>query len=239
MRQTKDFEFIDKAVYFPNEKIAAIADLHLGFEQALNALGFMLPREQYKKIIADCERIFNETGKLKEIIILGDLKHEFGTITGQEWKEVTDFLEFLAKYCDKIVLVKGNHDTILEPIARKKNLELVDFYVKGENCFIHGHKTFPEVFDKKIKRIFIGHKHPAITISRSAKRETFKCFLKGKWKDKEIVILPSFFPLTEGSDIYVEDTNLALKLDLKDFEVYAVGDKVYGLGKVKDVGRVS
>lgn len=235
----RDFEFISKSVYFPKEKILAIADLHLGFEQALAESGVFVPRGEYKEIVSELKIILEQTGKLKEIIILGDLKHEFGTISGQEWAEVTRMLDFLAENCEKIVLVKGNHDTILEPIARKKNLEVADWHVSGENYFMHGHKLFPECLDKKIKSIFVGHKHPAITITKGAKRETFKCFLKGKWKDKEIIILPSFFPLTEGSDVYVEDTGLALPLNLKNFDVYAVGDKVYGLGKVRDAGRVN
>jgi len=235
----REFEFIGKSVFLRKEKILAIADLHLGFEQALAESGMFVPRGEYKEIINELKIILEQTGKLKEIIILGDLKHEFGTISGQEWAEVTGLLDFLAENCEKIVLVKGNHDTILEPIARKKNLQVVDWYVSGENFFMHGHKLFDECLDKKIKRIFIGHKHPAIIIRKGAKQETYKCFLVGKWQEKEVIILPSFFPLTEGSDVFIEETGLALNLNLKEFRVYAVGDKVYDLGKARDVGRIA
>lgn len=234
-----DLEFVGKSALFEKERVLAIADLHLGFEQALNEKGIFLPRQMYKEILRDLKEIFDRTGKLKEIVILGDLKHEFSSISPQEWKDILDLLDYLAKNCGKLVLVKGNHDTILEPIARKKNIEVIDFYIKGRNCFMHGHKIFKRCLKKGIKRIILGHKHPAITLRRAAKQETYKCFLVGKWENKEIVILPSFFPLVDGSDIYVEDTNLSIPLKINSFDVYAVGDKIYDLGKARTVGKIN
>ncbi|MEK6820183.1 MAG: metallophosphoesterase [Nanoarchaeota archaeon] len=232
------YKFIDKSVFFPQEKILVVADLHLGYEQALNEAGVFLPKHQFKEIMENMKKIIEKTGKLKEIIILGDLKHEFGTISSQEWREVLEFLDFLQEKTEKIVLIKGNHDTILEPIAKRKNLEVKDFYIKKDVAFLHGHKSFLEVLDKKVKLLVMGHKHPAITIRENVKAETYKCFLVGKFKDKEIIILPSFFPLVEGSDVFIEDTNLAFKFKFSGFKVYVVGDKVYGFGKLKKVGKL-
>jgi len=237
----KKYEFIDKAIFLPEQEILAISDLHIGFEESLAARGVLLPRSQYKQTKENMQKIIGKVGKLKEIVIVGDLKHEFGEISGQEWHDVVDFLEFLSKSCEKIVLVKGNHDTILGPIAEKKGLEIKDFYISGENCFTHGDKIHEGCLDKKIKRIFLGHKHPAITIREGPKAETYKCFLAGKWKGKEVIVLPSFFPLTEGTDVEIKDTNLAFPLKLLGFEVYVPlpgEDKVLGLGKVKDAGRL-
>ncbi len=234
--------FIDKAVWLEKEKILVLADLHLGFEESLIEQGILLPRTQYKKIVRDLKNIFKEVKKsnieVKEVVILGDLKHEFGSVSKQEWKETLNLLNFLSKKIEKgkIVLVKGNHDTILEPIAKKKGLEVKDFYIKDNLAFLHGHKFFPEILDKKIKKIFLGHIHPAISIRECVKSEIYKCFLVGKWKGKEVVILPSFFPLIEGVDVLIEGTNLAseLKLKLKNFEVYVPVsvDEVLDFGKV-------
>lgn len=235
----KDYDFINKALWFKTSKILVITDIHIGFEQDLSDSGFFLPRRQYKIIKNDLKRIFETTGKLKEIIILGDLKHQFGGISGQEWSETLDFLDFLSENSKRIVLVKGNHDTILEPISNKKGLEVVDFYVSGENIFIHGHQLHQECLDKKIKRIIVGHNHPAIVIKDKYKKENYKCFLVGKWKRKEFIVLPSFFPLTEGSDIFVENTNLGIPIKLSSFKVYVPileENKILGIGKVKDVG---
>jgi len=231
-------EFVDKALWLPEKKILVLSDLHIGYEEALSEAGVFLPKTQFKKMLEDLERVFKKIGKVKEIVILGDLKHEFGQISKQEWRETLRFLDFLEKSCKKIVLIKGNHDTILEPLAERKNLKIVNFYVKDELAFLHGHKLFPRCLDKKIKTLVMGHKHPAITIREGVKAETYKCFLVGRWKNKKIVILPSFFPLVEGSDVFIEDTNLAFNFRFGNFKVYAVGDKIYEFGKVKDVGRL-
>ena len=271
----RDYKFIDKSVYLEKEKILVISDLHLGYEQGLQEQGVFIPKTQYKKIIEDLEKIFEEIGvdkkktrdikegvisrgnitnkkthnksvksfsfnnKLKKIIILGDLKHEFYGNLQQEWKEVLDLLDYLKEKCEKIIIIKGNHDNYLANVIKnKENVKLVDCYIIDDRAFIHGNKIFPEILDKKIKQIFLGHMHPAISIAKNVKKEIYKCFLTGRWKDKEIIILPSFFPLVEGADVNIEDTNLAFKLDLSGFEVFVVGDKVYDFGKVKDVGKL-
>ena len=238
-------KFIDKSLLLEKEasgrkeKILVIADLHIGYEEALNEQGIFLPRIQMKQIFSDLEKIFKQIGKIEEIVILGDLKHEFGSISGQEWRDVLALLDFLQEKCKKIILVKGNHDTILEPIAKKKNnLSIVNYYIEGENAFIHGHKLFIEILDKKVKNLFLGHRHPAVVLRKGAKSESYKCFLVGKWKGKNVYLLPSFFPLVEGSDVFVEDTNLFTKFNLKEFDVYAVGDKVYKFGKLGKFGRL-
>jgi len=236
-----NYEFIGKSVFFPQEKILVIADLHIGFEDSLIEQGIFLPKQQFSKIKEDLQKIFSKTGKLNEIIVLGDLKHEFSSILQQEWREVIELIEIFKKNAKKIVLVRGNHDNYLINVVKRYGIKIVDFYIIHDTAFLHGNKISPEILDKKINLIFLGHMHPAITISEGVKRERYKCFLKGKFKDKEIVILPSFFPLIEGADVLIEDTNLDLKLDLRNFEVFAVSDEgeVFEFGKVKDVGRLN
>jgi len=229
------YKFIGKSVWIEKEKVLVIADLHIGYEESLN-LGL---RSQYKEIIRDMEKIFEEINEklVKEIIILGDLKHELGRVSEQEWKEVYDFLEYLEGKCEKIVLVKGNHDNILGVIAEKKKIEVKEYYVLGEYGFLHGDKR--KDFGKEIKVIFLGHLHPAVTLQEEAKRESYKCFLVGKFEGKEIVILPSFFPLIEGSEVRIEDNNLDFGLDLEKCEVFVPSDReILDFGKVHDIGRL-
>ncbi len=278
-----EYKFIGKSVFFPQEKILVIADLHLGYEQGLQEQGVFIPRTQYKSVIEDLERIFEEIsvgnkktrdargGKfsggniinkqtkthnqtaldlvvnnknnnkkcsVKEIIILGDLKHEFSGNLSQEWREVLDLLAFLKEKCEKIIIIRGNHDNYLVNVIKNKGIGLKDYLIINDKAFIHGNKIYPEILDKKIKIIFLGHMHPAISIRKHAKEEKYKCFLVGKFKGKEIVILPSFFPLVEGQDLSIEDTNLAIRLNLSRFNVYVVGDKVYDFGKLSKVGRL-
>jgi len=235
----KKYEFVDKALWFPVEKILCISDLHIGYENSLNSAGVFLPRFQFEQILSDLKRIFEKTGKVKEVIINGDLKHEFGRISEQEWNETLKVLRFLQENSEKIVIVKGNHDKSLEPIVRRMEIELEDFYVRGNTCFSHGERLIPECFDRKIERIVLGHRHPAVSIADKYKEERYKCFLVGKYRKKEVVILPSFFPLIEGSDIVNSDSDLLFipEEKLRNFDVYVVGDKleVLKFGKLRDL----
>jgi len=244
----KKYEFLDKALWFPVEKVLVISDLHIGYENSLNSSGVFLPRFQFEQILGDLKRIFEEISLrkrnrtpplIKEVVINGDLKHEFGRISVQEWSETLKVLNFLSENSEKVVLVKGNHDKSLGPIARRMEIEVVDFYVKGNTCFVHGDKLIPECFDGKIERIVLGHRHPAVSISDKYKEERYKCFLVGKYRKKEVVILPSFFPLIEGSDIVDSDSDLLFIPEdkLRNFEVYVVGDNLEALqfGKLKDL----
>jgi uncharacterized protein len=235
--ENKVFEFIGKALFFPEEKIMVISDLHIGYEESLSEQGIFVPRRQYEEIMKDIKQVFEKIGKVREIIITGDLKHEFGTISSQEWRETREILDFLKTKSEKIVLIKGNHDTILEPIARRGELEIKESYTEGEICFIHGNKMISECLDKRVKMIVMGHRHPAFILSDKYKKERYKCFLVGKWKDKEVIIMPSFFPFIEGTDIVnIEDNSLFIpEKDLKNFEVYAIGDKIYKFGKLKEI----
>ena len=67
--------------------------------------------------------------KLDSIIINGDVKHEFGTISESEWRNTIRLLDFLLKHCKEVMLIKGNHDKILGQIAQKRNVSVVDYFV--------------------------------------------------------------------------------------------------------------
>src|SRR3989338_1275122 len=244
MEILKGIEIKGKALWLRKQSILVISDLHIGYENMLNEQGMLTPRTQFKEMMNDLKKVFDEIEKghekVKEIVVLGDLKHEFGGISRQEWKETLAVLDFLKKHAEKIIIVKGNHDTILEPIARQRNIELRDFYIKEDVCFVHGHRMFAECLDRKIKTIVMGHRHPALVLKDKTKSESYKCFLSGKCKGRQVIIMPSFFPLVEGTDISADFENkLAFNLNLKNFKVYAVGDKVYEFGVLKSLKKLA
>src|SRR3989338_2222743 len=160
MEIAKEIEIVGKDLWLKKQSVLVISDLHIGFENMLNERG---------------------QKKVKEVVILGDLKHDFGGISRQEWKETLALLDFLKEKCKKIVLIRGNHDMILEPIARQKNVELRNFYISKDVCFMHGHRMFIECPGKGIKTIVLGHRHPAVVLRDKIKSESYKCFLAGKW----------------------------------------------------------
>src|SRR3989338_835804 len=248
-------KIVDLALSAGNNLI--LADTHIGYEEALNKQGVLVPRFQFKEIIQRLEKIIKNK-KFDKIIINGDIKHEFGTISEQEWRHTLRLLDFLKQHCSEIVLIKGNHDTILGPIANKRDVKVVDYYIinNGKNKYsknplkkikdkknilvVHGDKIDDKILKinnkNKIKTIIIGHEHPAVTLKEGPRAELYKAFLKGKWKKYDLIVQPSFNLVTEGTDVIKERLlSPFLKHDLRNFSAYIVADKVYGFGKLRNL----
>ena len=234
MEISKEIEIIETSLWLKKEKILIINDLHIGYEEALHKKGILVPKFQIKEIINRMETILNEVTP-NIIIINGDLKHEFGRVLNQEWKEVLQFLDFLSLKCPEIIIIKGNHDPIIKTIADRRNIKIVTKYQTDDILIVHG----DQLVETSAKRIIIGHEHPAITLREQGKREKFKCFLKGKWNRKELIAVPSFNPLLEGTDILKEQV-LSPYLDkLSSFKVYIVDNgNIFPFGKVKDIQKI-
>ena len=198
----------NKALWMPHERILVISDLHIGYEENLNKHGILVPRRQFDSLKQEIEELVAEV-KPKIIVINGDLKHEFGRISSQEWNDTIKIAEILSKNCDKIILVKGNHDNMIGPVIRrigKKKIKMLEEYIVKDICILHGDKLNREIESKirNVKTLIIGHEHPAISLIEGMKSEIFKCFLKGKWKSKNLIVMPSFLPIVEGSDVRKE-----------------------------------
>ena len=237
---------LGKSAFIEDVGILVFGDLHLGYEEMLNEVGVLIPRTMFREVIDELKMIFDgiekEGKKLKNIVVLGDIKHEFGTVLNQEWSDVLQFLRILkekVKEKGEVILIKGNHDTILEPIVRREGLELREFYIDGKYGFLHGDKMFDSVLDRNVKVVFVGHMHPAVTLKEGVKSERYKCFLVGRWKGKKLIVMPSFFPLVEGADVFYQEGNLAMKLNLKNMDVYVVssGLEVMDFGKMRKMEK--
>ena len=232
MNLTKEIEIVDLALLI-NKNTLVISDIHLGYEEALIHQGYLIPRHQYKDILERLNNILNKT-KPKTIIINGDLKHQFGSILNQEYKDSINFLSYLInKY--KVILIKGNHDKILNVIAEKVNLKTQLFYNKGNIYIFHGDFIPKDLFFANSKIIIIGHDHPAISLEKNKRFEKYKCFIKGKYKNKLLIVQPSFNTLTIGTNILKEKMQNPLIRNIKDFEVIIIEDKAYKFGKVKNL----
>ena len=236
-----NYEFISKTLFFPEKGILVIGDLHLGYDYMIQQSGVLIPERQVKDIIEELRDIFKKIKEsekeIKKIIFIGDIKHSFS----YEWKEKNFFnevLNFLEKYFDKkdIIFIKGNHDTMDYSFGKMK-----EYYIEDDIAFVHGDKSFLPVPDNKIKTIVMGHIHPSVIISekKGVKKEKYKCFLVGKSKGKEVIILPSFLATIEGGTVnnfdeeYEDYFSIVPKKDLMKFLVFVVGEeKVYDFGKV-------
>jgi len=235
MNLTKNIEAKNLALII-SKKILVLSDLHIGYEEALAKQGLLVPKFQLKEVMKNLESIIKNK-RFEIIIINGDLKHEFGRISEQEWRDTLKVIDFLASKCKKLLLIKGNHDTILGPIADKRNIELKDYYFDAKNKIYvtHGHRIPKDSDFKKAETVIIGHEHPAVSIHEGAKHEIYKCFLFGNYKNKKLIVMPSFHFVTEGTDIIKNRLLSPFLKNIEDFSVFAVADKIYNFGKIKKI----
>jgi len=235
MEISEGIEIADLGLWIPKSRTLVFADFHMGFEEALNKTGVLIPRFHLKDVITRLEKIFAKV-KPETIVINGDIKHEFGKISEQEWRETLKLIDFLAKHCKRLVLVKGNHDKTAGHIAGKRGMETAGFFESGKILIIHGDKIPKSI--EKYSAIIIGHEHPAVSMRDSGRVERFKCFLCGKYLRKTLIVQPSFNLVTEGTDVLREKTlSPFLEQSLDRFKVYVAGDKTYDFGRIKDLRR--
>jgi len=235
-------EYVGKCLLLSDngERTLVIGDLHLGYEGAMRSSGVMIPVKLYEKCVADFDLIIDSVGDVDNIVMLGDIKHEFGFILDDEWKYIVNFIERVKSKCKNLIIIEGNHDNILFPILKKLGIIGVDFFLWKGVAFAHGDKKFDEMYASSVEYWVLGHGHPAVTLYDGSKKEKYKCFLSGKYKEqgsREVIIVPSFFPLIEGTDARDFEMRFAWDFDLMKFKVNVVGDnlEVLEFGRLKDI----
>jgi len=231
----KGAKIVGVSLFLDNPRILIISDLHLGQEESMRDAGFLFPQNQFKELFQNIKQIIKQTSP-KTIVINGDLKHEFRKISREEWKQISELLLFLKSKAE-VILIKGNHDKILEPLAKSTKVQLIEHFIYKDIYVCHGDKIPKDTDFKKAKCVIIGHEHPAIALKDGVRVEKYKCFLKGTYERKTLIVLPAFNPLTEGTDILKEKL-LSPFLDskkIRNFEVYIYEDKVYYFGKARNL----
>ncbi len=249
MKNKEKYIMIGKCLYFQKLEILCVGDLHLGYEQMLNDNGLQFSLEQFvemsEELIKTISTVKKSGKKIREIIFLGDIKHYFG-FSKEEKQNIMKLIRFLNNLGIKehqIRFIRGNHEKNL------KNKKFLDFYIVKDVAFIHGDREFNEIYEKDIGLVVMGHIHPTVTLSdkMNVKKEKYKCFLAGKYKKKQFLIVPSFLSITNGVSLTEYDDKKTKGYDfsivpqkkLDDFEVFVVNnnldEKALSFGKLKDL----
>jgi putative SbcD/Mre11-related phosphoesterase len=245
MTTSKKYVFIEKTLFFPKEKIWVIGDLHLGWEKMLRDSGLTIPIKQFSQVQEELEKIIKNIkakfGKIEQIVLLGDIKQHYG-FEFEEKKEVEKLLRVLKQQVPEqnIIFIRGNHE------LNDKNGKYQDYFILKDIAFVHGHREFPEIYDKKINLIVMGHLHPSITLRDEMKirNEKYKCFLVGRYRKKDFVVLPSFLIYVEGvasneiEEIEGNSFSIIPNKELDNFETFVVtdiGEEPLSFGKLKDL----
>jgi len=233
------------ALLIKNKEILVISDLHIGIEEELKEYGIhsgSQTEKLQKNLIKLCK-----TYKPKEIILLGDIKHNIPTSTIQERNDVKRFLEKIKQYA-KIHILLGNHDGNINKIITSDIIvHPSDGIILDDIGLIHGHR-WPKKEIVECKKIIIGHTHPTIMLTDRMGFKTYEpCWIKTKLlkskikekfsieKNPELLIVPTFNPLCGGIAVNKEGIVGPFRniIDIKNSNVYLLDGTL--LGKVKNI----
>ena len=181
-----------------NEKHIVISDLHIGFEERFTKKGISIQSSTTNMQNVLRELIIKE--KPNDVIILGDIKDSFVSVTKSERIEVPRFFREISKLSN-IRVIPGNHDGNIKQLL-PNNITVEDVYGINidKTTLLHGHTNINESF-RKSNRIIIGHLH-TIYNQQSSPVTGYQLWsiLKAKkeylFKEEdgmiEIITLPSF-----------------------------------------------
>lgn len=161
-------------LYLGKDKVLVMADIHLGYEEAVAQEGVFLPRAQLSYLISELNSVFRGLD-IESVIVVGDLKHRFDRISRQEREETEYLIKFLRdKRVRDIILVKGNHDNYVSVVTKKLGVEIREDLIFEDILFIHGHidpfESANQDLVNKVNLVIYGHEHPSITLRDSLGR---------------------------------------------------------------------
>jgi len=142
------------------QRTLVIADLHIGWEVALAQQGIHVPSQTPKMLKKLLQLI--DLCKPSSLLFLGDVKHTIAKVEHEEWRDVPEFFEALAKKVNEIKVVLGNHDGNLEPLLPEKvQIVLSTGLAEGNVGFFHGNAwPAPELL--ACRSLVMGHVHPTV-----------------------------------------------------------------------------
>lgn len=226
----------DLCVIDKSEGLVAIADLHIGMESALEKEGILIPRMQTATMRDSIARIVDKYAP-EQILVVGDLKHEFSRNLEQEWNDVRSMLSFMREHSN-VVLIRGNHDNYLKTIASRMGIDVVDSFSTKKITFAHGH------FNIDKRPLIIGHEHPSVKLlDRVGATIKLPCFVF--LRNEKVLVLPAFSPLAVGVDIARASPSECLspilqKTDLTEAEVFACSEVgLLKLGRIEAIRSLS
>ncbi|GAB2818152.1 metallophosphoesterase family protein [Ferruginibacter profundus] len=176
----------NRTVFWEQEKILILSDLHLGKTGHFRKSGIGVPAAIMKE---DMQRFVAAIQFYKPllVVIVGDLFHSV------ENKEHELFLKWRKDLQHiPMLLVKGNHDIVPDAWYKEAGVEIVEkIWHKNNFAFVHqmedaGDETTAAYF-------FSGHIHPAVSIRGLGKQSLrFPCF----YFTQQYAVLPAFGKFT-------------------------------------------
>jgi DNA ligase-associated metallophosphoesterase len=146
----------DRCIYWENEQILLLSDMHIGKSAHFRKAGIAIPQQVFQE---DLHRFFQQVHLFspKHVIVTGDFFHSFANLE-HEW--FSNWRKVLGS--TKISLVRGNHEILLNSAYEDLGIEVIEkeFYL---GPFHFSHELLNEKTDTHFS--FVGHTHPGIKIN--------------------------------------------------------------------------
>jgi putative SbcD/Mre11-related phosphoesterase len=182
-----------------------VADVHLGYEDAMARAGVFLPRIQLRSALRVLSEALDAVPWRARVVVDGDLKHVFEKLTRQEKAEIARLARWLStdSRVREAIVVRGNHDTFIAPVLENLGIELVEdcLEVAEGLAAAHGHKMPGCDFEV----VVIGHEHPSIQVDVGGARVKLPVMLDVPLEDGgRAIVLPALGAYQTGRSITLD-----------------------------------
>jgi hypothetical protein len=193
-----------------SERVAVVADVHLGYEWARGSGGDSLPAHSLAETLAKLERLLSRV-QVTRLVVAGDLV-ESSTPCRRTQADLGGLAGWLSNRGVRLVALAGNHDP-----APRATIQIAGWTIA------HGHEAVSG------ERVMLGHHHPVLR----AGPECAPCFLVSL----ETIVLPAFSPNAAGLD--VASARLPVPLRGKALRCLAsAGDEVLDFGDSRHISKI-
>jgi len=183
-----------RTAWFPQERVLAIADLHLGYAWTHRLSGQLMPITPANDTLARLTALQREY-EPREIVVLGDIVHRAVALDVLE-EEIRSLFDALSAR-SQLTFLAGNHDRDLQELLRRWLLpiELRPSCEVGNYLLVHGDAAVPASHHL---RVVMGHEHPAVTIGDGVTTsQKCPCFLVSEG----VLVLPAFSRWAAGTNV--------------------------------------
>jgi len=200
-----------KAVFWEEQEMLIISDVHLGKVGHFRKAGIPIPRNLEQEdlaLLSDLIRMY----KPKTLLILGDFFH---STLNQDWYWIPLWRDQFPNM--KVILVKGNHDILSQERFLEAGMEYIpDHYSLYPFYFCH-EPILNESINLNGLYPLSGHVHPGITLNgKGNQSRRLSCF----YFSPEQGLLPAFgrftgthkLAVTRKSHIFIVSGNSVLPL---------------------------
>lgn len=175
-----------KALYWPRQRLLAVADIHFGKAAAFRALGVPVPRGTTAENLAALDLLL-AANDVAHLVFLGDFLH---ARAARAEATMAALAQWRARHpALRLTLVRGNHDLHAGDPPPALAIAVEDEpYTLGPFSFCHHPETDAPGY------VLAGHVHPVFHLAAGGDTLRLPCFLANQRR----AILPSFGAFTGG-----------------------------------------